>query len=389
MIRLLLIPVLALTGITSNAVAQEGPPPTPVRTDAARLETVSVMRLVTGNLRAFRRSSLASEESGRVVTMHADVGQTVAAGEIVAEIDATLARHDVDRLAADREAARANVERFTEAVVMAQRDLSRFERAQAEGAVFDTEIEDARTQAIIAQAQQLSAEAALASADAELALARAALDKRTIRAPFAAQVVAKHTELGAWLGAGDPVVDLVAIQKIDAYVDVPESMIRGIAEGGQAVTVRVPALDKEYTSADAVIIADGDELARTFPVRIRIDNPNGILKPGMSIRAMLPAGRFEEAITVHKDAVRRDDGGSFAFMNVNGQAFPARFDVLWRVGDRVVISDAGIRAGTPMVIEGNERLFPTQTITDIGAAPQAEPDEQAQSGEETPPAAEG
>ena len=134
----------------------------------------------------------------------------------------------------------------------------------------------------------------------------------------------------------------------------------------------IPALNTQVAADDVTVISAGDELARTFPVRVRFDNPEGTLRPGMSVRALVPTRSFENAVTIHKDAVLRDDGGAFAFFDAGGQALPVRFDVKWYVGDRAVVAGARINPGMRFIIEGNERLYPTQPIADMDATSKAD-----------------
>jgi hypothetical protein len=86
---------------------------------------------------------------------------------------------------------------------------------------------------------------------------------------------------------------------------------------------------------------------------------------------MVPTGASENMVTVRKDALLRDDAGTFVFFDAGGMAMAARVERLWGVGERVVIRSDALRPGMKVVIEGNERMYPTQPIVDIDAPPAA------------------
>jgi multidrug efflux pump subunit AcrA (membrane-fusion protein) len=105
----------------------------------------------------------------------------------------------------------------------------------------------------------------------------------------------------------------------------------------------------------------------------------------MSVTAYIPTGRAVEQLTVHKDAVMRNAAGAYLYVARGGGAeesaggpavaAPVQVDVKFPVGDRVVVTAAGLQAGDLVVIEGNERLFPMMPITPLakgaGAGPAA------------------
>jgi RND family efflux transporter MFP subunit len=359
--------IMCLAGVlvlSASAMAQGGPPPQRVRFGEVRQEPVAQMRQVTGELRAARRSMVAAEVPGRVVEQVVDEGDTVKAGDVLARLDTTLAEIDVRRLEAERDAHQARVQERQAMVSQEQRDLERLQDAVRSGGVNASEVEDAQIALSAAKAIVAQASADLASAEAALSWAREQIDKMTVRAPFSGRIVAKGSELGQWVGEGDMVVELVELDVIDAWIDVPERFIGALSS---SVTVEIAALSESLTSESIVIIDAGDPLARTFPVRIRLQNDSGNLRPAMSVVASIPTGVGAVATTVPKDAVLRDDAGTFVYFDAGGVAAPMRVARRWAFGDRVVVDAARLAPGMRLVIEGNERIFPGQPLIDIDA----------------------
>ena len=358
---------VGLLALQASALAQ-GPPASRVRFDAVREQTVERQREVTGQLRASRASMAASREQGRVIEMLVDVGDRVEVGQPLARLDAALLQLDLKRAEADLVALERSVDEFRSLSDQAALEVARRERAKTEGGISEMELEDARIGEAAANARAARAEADAASARASLAQLQQRISDTVIVAPFAGSVVAKLTEVGEWIDQGEAVVEVVQLDPIDAWLEVPERYIDD-AGRASAITVEVESLGVTVEGSEVAIVARADELARTFPVRVRVPNPKGELKPGMSASASLPTGIDETVVTVHKDALLRDDAGTFVFFDAGGMAMPIRVERLWGVGDRVVVRAEALRPGMKVVIEGNERMYPSQPIVDMDAPP--------------------
>lgn len=344
-------------------------PPARVRLDPVRQEQLERQRQVTGELRAVRRSRVAAEHAGLIIELDADVGDLVEGGQILARLDDTLMRVDLERARAQRDAEAAQVQEFEARVAKARRDVERLEAATGKGGVALSELEDARLDLQAEEALAGVARADLASAQASVRFAEEELAKLTIRAPFAGAIVRKQVEVGEWVGEGGEAFEVLDTSYVDAWLDVPQLYIGAVASAASGVRVMVEAADRVVDSQDIVVIAEGDALGRTFPVRVRLKNDMGDLRPGMSVTGLVPTGEPTTALTVHKDAILRDDAGTYVYCDMGGKAIPMRLRRLWAVGDRVVVQAEGLAPGMRVVVEGNERLYPSQAIRDIAGAP--------------------
>ncbi|MBL9033072.1 MAG: efflux RND transporter periplasmic adaptor subunit [Phycisphaerae bacterium] len=341
---------------------QGGPPPAPAVLAEVKEEMLERRREVTGQLRSMMRSLLASEEDGLVVELSLQEGDEVKAGQVVARMRDTRARLDVQRLEADVRVRQATlVERRAEAE-KARRDVARMDEAMARGAGLAPEAEDRRSALAGAEARLASAEADVIAVQAQLDWARERLARMSIVAPFTARIVGKRTEVGQWLRQGDPVVELVALDQIEARLDVPEALVGLLASAGTSVQVRVTATGQTLEAPVAAIVPEADPMSRLFPVRVRLANASGQLRPGMSVVGLVPTGSRAATLVVPKDAILRDDAGEFVYAEMEGKAVPARVRTLFAVGDRVAVQSPMLRAGTKVVVEGNERMFPGQPL---------------------------
>lgn len=373
------------------AVAQAQMPANVV-IDEARMETVERLRRVTGELRALQRSRLAAREEGQVLTLSVRAGDEVEKGQVIATLDPVLAELTVASAEANLDALRASVAEQQAEVDRAQFDFDRIESLVERSSASSQEFEDARVDLASAQARYQRAVADVTAAEARLELDRQRLKDMVIRAPFNAKVISTQTDVGQWLSIGDEVCELYAVDSIEAWVDVPESVIERMSSVGDSVSVQIPALAGEIQGTITQIVPAVDPMSRLFPVRIAVPNDRNILQPGMSVTAMIPTGAKQEMLTISKDAILRDDAGEFVFMAVPNEqqpdspfkeiAVPVRITRQFAIGDRVAIMPGGMPPGARLIVEGNERMFPTQPIVDVSATARENRNQQAQSAEQ-------
>lgn len=347
-------------------------PPAQVRVDEVRLETVEQMRRVTGELRALRRSRLATQEEGLVLELGVRQGDSVVRDQVIARLDGRNPEFELDRLRAELAALEAGLLEREAQRDLAERDLERVRKLRDEASASQQELDDAVLEAAVARARVERARADIAAAEAAIARAEKRVADMTIRAPFDGRVVALMTEVGQWVDTGAAVVELYEIGSIEAWIDVPERFAGrlGAVESGEAppVLVNIEALGESREGEIIHIVPAADPLSRLFPVRIRVPDEAGDLRPGMSVVAEVATGERIEAVTVHKDAILRDDAGEFVYAavpNERGEGLmgvPMRISRQFAVGDRVAIRGGGLQPGMSAITEGNERMFPTQPV---------------------------
>ncbi len=354
--------LLALCAANPAALGQGGPPAARVVVDAVRFEPVEQWREVTGDLRALRRALLASEEEGLVVGLEYQDGDEVKAGAVIAHLHDVRARLDVEGDEAEVAARKALVlEREADAERF-ERDVARMEEMRARGAGNEKEHDVTQTVLRTAQARLAAAKAGLAVAEAELRLSRQRLEDMTIEAPFDGVIVAKRTEVGQWLERGGSIAEVVDLDSVEVRLDVPERYINRVGGPGQAVQVRIAGALEPIACTVAAIIPDADPLSRLFPVRVKVENKERHLRPGMSVVGLIPTGATEPTFTIHKDAVLRNEAGEFVYFNAGGTAQVAPVQRLFAAGDRVAIRPGRLQSGDLVVVEGNERMVPGQPL---------------------------
>ena len=375
------IVALAASIVLSSAAAAQpegGPPPGRVVVDEARLDTVTNQRRVTGEIVSTRRAVLASEVEGLITQIDLDEGDLIEAGRLVASLDDEIARIDVRRAEASLRSARAIADQRRGEAQLAERDLGRIESAGELGSANESQIDAARTRVMTAEAQLDEAEAMVLAAEADLARAKRVLDDKTILAPFTGRVLRKEAELGEWLNPGDGIVELISMDRLEARVEVPESLLPFLDRSEGAVTLNIPGLGPDRTIPGTVIgeLPAADSVSRLFTVRVGVTPGEARLRPRMSLTAMVPTSERTERLTIHNDAIRRDDAGAFVYLARPVPNAPegapahtaraVRIDPLFIVDERMVVRSGVIREGDLVVTVGNERTFPGQPLIIVG-----------------------
>ncbi len=348
-----------------------GPPPAVVRVDTVQIQTVQARRLITGQVEPVRHAQVAAEEPGRVTHAPPDAGVTVEAGRMLAHVDDTLLQADHQAAAAALAEARALVDQRQAELALAVKQRKRFAQLVPTDSASETEYDEAVRDEKVSQAQLQTAQAMVAQSQAKLDRLDERLANMTIAAPFDGVIIEKLTEVGEWLTPGKPVARMIATAQVDVVLDVPELMVENLRQD-EPVELRIEATGLRPKGRVHRIVPTADRRARTFPVMVRLDNPDGRFKPGMTAEAELPTGQEIQAITVPRDAVQVTPQGPQVFAVRGGVALPVAVRIRFAVDSRFVV-DAQLGPGEQVVVEGNERLFPGQPVIITGQSAQAPP----------------
>lgn len=356
--------------LTSAAAAQNGMPPTPVGVGEVTLERVQDQQMVTGDLRAVRRSRVASEEPGIVAEIPVLEGQLVAKGDVLAVLDRKRLELELAQIDADMEVARGVIAERQADFEMAKNDVEAIRTIFEQRAANPKELRDAESKLRWAQARVTQSERAVEAIAAQRDLLQKRLEDMTIVAPFEGIVVAKHVELGEWIAAGAPVVDLISTGAVEAWLSVPQSLYAGASDKSLGVAVTIDATGETFTASEKRIIPQVEARARTFTLVAMLANEDHSLAPGMSVVGWVPKGSAADRLTVPSDAVLQNESGHFVFVvreSAEGPpvALPVRVRVLFPQGWRRVVESDQLKAGDKVVVEGNERLMPMSPLQPV------------------------
>lgn len=373
-----------LTGsaaLPGTVMAQGGPPPAKVYLETVKLESLADARPVTGEIRSRRTTQLASQVSGLALEILFEEGDSVKRGQILARLDDERAILEVQRALAQMHSDQAAIDEHLAELEQAERDLARLEELDSRGSAGPAQLDQARTLVSSRNALLAEARANLSISESNHKLAQIELEDMSISAPFNGRIILKQAEIGQWVDQGDAICTIVSMDELEARIDVSQSLLPALeaANGGSEnrpnIEIVLPSIPRPLNARVHAVVPQADALSRLFPVRLTVDDPDRLLRPGMSLTAMIPTGTKAELLTVSKDAILRNAAGEYVYYNNNGVAALAPITRMFSVGNRVVIRSPMIRPGVQVVIEGNERMFPTQPmmIYEIDGIPAQQP----------------
>lgn len=234
---------------------------------------------VEGRLQPRKVVNVGAQVSGPVARVLVEEGDSVGKGDL-------LARIDPSQYEARLEEAKARVKKARVQAKDSSRQLERQQKIYNRGLSSSRELEVAERNAATDEAKLEEAEAAVQSAKVDLRYTR-------IRAPLDGVVLERNVEPGETVIANlePPRLFRVAssLDRLHLVLRLEEGQLDRVAKGDK-LTVEVPARDGFQSQGKVVRVArapdsGADEIR--YPVRIRVDNAEGKLRPGMKARAVL------------------------------------------------------------------------------------------------------
>lgn len=326
---------------------------------------------VVGRLREVRRTTVAAEQPGRIIEVAVETGDSVEGSQtVIARIDDIWSRLAMELARARLQESKAAVEEAAATLDQARRDRVYLEELLEASSAKPKEVDDARTFEKAEAARLERAKADALAAEAEVKRIAEELRRATVLAPFDGVVVKKMTEVGQWVDQGDSIAEIISRGSIDAVIDVPESLINSI-QPGQTVEVWIDPLRQGFPGKVAAITPLGESAARSYPVKVRLDDHEGTLKAGMSVTARVPTTEKAPTFTVPRDALDYRAGGTAVWVEDDGHAARIAIEVLFGADDRYAVradrsAPTPLVAGQRVVTEGVERLMPGQPIAPVG-----------------------
>ncbi len=364
-ISLAAVALVALVAVAPATFAQDSQPQaSPVGVDVVVRQPLSQTTSVIGRLVPRQRGTVAAATNGPVGEVAVAVGDRVAKGDLLVQIRDTRIRETRNLYAAQLGEAQAKVETAMAQLAQAELDLKRSQQLKTSAAFSQAKYEDQIKQVATSKSLVSEAENAVFTAESELRRAEIDVFLARITAPFDGVVVEKHTEVGAYLGVGDPVVSLINNIDLEIEADVPTGLIVGLTPG-RAVQATIYG-GVTFDAFVRAVIPEENALTRTRAVRFDAafpkDDALGPLASGQTTTVHLPIGEDRQVITVHKDAILTQGTNKSVYVVVDGAAQPRPISVGKAVGNRLEVID-GLMPGDVVVIRGNERLQPGQPVS--------------------------
>lgn len=304
--------------------------------------------LVVGALLPAQEARLSAEVEGRIEKTHVEVGETVKAGQELAQIDTASYQGMVNLHTANLNRAEVRAENETA-------NLRRLEKLRESGAVSSTAYDDA-------VAAQKSALAEVAAAKAQLGAATTSLKRSTLRAPFAGSITTRLVTEGDFAKVGTVMFQIVDDSVLRFRGELPERDGPRV-KPGQPVRVRVDAWpDRTFEGTVTWVNPAVNPETRGVAIEARIGNSARELKAHFFGRAEVITDPAAETLVVPAEAVVSFVGVDRVFVNVNGKAEPREVRLGERRGGEQSVLE-GLKPGEAVIVGGASKMQAGSPVT--------------------------
>ena len=340
---------------SSAAMAEQAMPPVTVSTTAARSETWAPSLPSIGTLRAGRGVNVTAQESGIITELRFESGQSVRAGDLLAQ---QYVADEIARLAgleADLRLAELNLERAAD--LLGKKLISQFD--------YDVSQTDRDRAAAMVRNLRLT------------------IDKKSIRAPFAGRIGIRRVDLGQHIEPGDEIVRLESLDQMLVDFRIPQRSI-GRLRLGQPLAIRVDAYPGRVFRGEISALAPKvQQETRDVQVEGLVENAGGELLPGMFAEIDVDLPAVASVVTLPQSAVTYSPYGSSVFRVVDtGGDTPIVESVFVSTGetrgdqvavlDGIAVGDVVVTAGQLKLRDGSRIIVDNSVVVSDVARPDAE-----------------
>ena len=273
-----------------------------------------------GTIQPLQVTMLFARASGFVRAFHADIGDRVKTGQLLAEIETPELDQELSQARAQLMQARASLAQAKANRKLAEANLGRARSLEPSGVVSRAELEQNEAQAQVGDANVSVADANVAAQQANIRRLEQLKAFSRVTAPFAGTITQRIVEVGALVTGGNaqPLFRLAALDPVRVFVQVPQDVAPSVRSGVSGnVTVR------EYpgkTFKGEVMRSAGalDEATRTMNTEIRVPNGDGALLPGMYAEVALTLPASHRVLELPATALMNDARGQHVGV-VDGQ----------------------------------------------------------------------
>lgn len=354
-----------------GASAQGGKPgggpggPVPVLARAAQAGDLHVVQTGLGSVIPSNTITLHSRVSGELLRLDFHDGDTVHAGQVLAELDPRPYQVQLNQ-------AEGQLAKDQAALAAAQVDLKRYRGLLAQDSIASQQVDT--QQALVSQY-----EGAIKADQAAVASARLNLTYTRVQASVGGVVGLRQVDVGNVVNPSDSngIVVINQVQPVYVVFTVTESAVPALLaarQSGAPLTVEAWDRDNKTTLASGHVYAIDNQIdtsTGTLKVRAIFDNADNHLFPNAFVNARLLLETRHGAVLIPAAAVQRGTGGTFVFVVDKAQKVAMRAVTLGPIDADQVQVLSGLAVGETVVVDGADKLKDGSRVTRIGPQPVA------------------
>ncbi|MBQ7472415.1 MAG: efflux RND transporter periplasmic adaptor subunit [Prevotella sp.] len=299
-----------------------------VKVQQIQAEAVNGEQGFSGTIEESNGTSLSFAVAGTIKKIHVSAGQTVGAGQLIAELDPTTLQHA-----------------YTISKTTLEQVQDTYNRMK--------ELHDAGS---LPEMQWIQIESELKSAIASEAMSKKSLNDTKLYAPYSGYIASKDGEIGQNAAPGMPVVKLVNIGSVKVKISVPEDDVQRIAKGS-SMKIVVPALgNREFSGRVTERGVSADPRSRTYEVKATFQNSDGQLLPGMICQAFTNYMQGTTGVFVPANLVQLSgDNKTYVWVVNGGKAVKREITVSSETAQGAQVS-GGLSAGDQLIVAGQQKV---------------------------------
>ncbi|WP_206811054.1 efflux RND transporter periplasmic adaptor subunit [Paradesulfitobacterium ferrireducens] len=335
----------------------------PVEVQPAEKKTLTSVTTLSGKVLADKDVPVVPKMPGKVVDVKVKVGDRVNQGAVLLTLD----REDLQKQVAQAEAglkiAQSNLDAAKEKLDNAKLNLERTKVLYEAGEVSKSQLEQAELAASDKSLAVVEAQVNQAQVGYEQALS--SLNNAVLTSPISGMVAQVNVEAGEMASNAQPAVTIVASSTVMVELNITENIVNSISKG-QKVKVNIPAAsDSPFEGIIESISPATDARTQLYPVKIKVDNPEGLIKAGMFAKAELTTKVRENVLSVPSEAVILKNGKQVVYVVVGEQAVEKEVGLGLDTGTEVEITQ-GLSDKENVIIKGQNYVEAGSKVKVVG-----------------------
>jgi HlyD family secretion protein len=312
------IPRIVVLALVAGGVAfliikkpwAKGPAPITFSTVQVGKGTIAAQVTANGTLSAVGTVQVGAQVSGRVVELKADFNDKVTKGQVIAKLDESVLKAQIEQAQAAYDLAVANLKKSQVMATNAQRQLARQKSLEEQKLIAGATVDQFQVEFDTAQAQIIASKAEVSRAAANLKQARMNLGYATIYSPVDGVVLSRAVELGQTVAASLQAPTLFTIAEDLARMQIDTAVAEGdvgALKEGMKATFTVDAFPSKKFEGVVRQVRNAPATNQgvvTYDAVIDVDNQDLALRPGMTANVTFVLDQVENAIKIPNAALR-------------------------------------------------------------------------------------
>ncbi len=327
-------------------------PPESVSAAVAREERWQEILEAIGSISAVQGVNVTPEVAGAVVEIAFESGAVVNKGDLLVRLDTSSEEAQLRALEAQANLARINADR----------------------------IRQLRTDNTVSQSELDTADATLKQAQANADAVRAAIEKKTIRAPFTGKLGIRQVNLGEYLETGKNIVSLQSLAPVYANFSLPQQNLSQLQPGMKVLVTTDTYTNQSFEGVLTAINPDLNQDTRSIRLQATFANTNQLLRPGMYARVQVLLPVENSVLVIPATSILSNPYGDSVYLIEKGTNAPDGGLVvrqqLVRTGEArgdFISVETGLKPGAKIVKSGVFKLRNGMAVVENNdIAPQAQ-----------------